>query len=399
MTPFANNPPGVFTPSLNTTATPATLTIAANPTGQPVGTYQGSFTIASNTSPNTPSVVVTMNLVVTNGCCLTVTPTSVSLTNAVPADGSTPITATGSFTVNVSGGLGPSWTASSSVPWLTIPSGSSGSGASTNGTYSALSNPTTSSRTGVITVTPLAGVPAAIQFTQPGSTAPLLDREVTALYQTILGRDPDAAGYTFWTGSGTAGLGQMADSFFTSPEAFNSDFAVLAAYQAATGAPPTFAQFLPAVAAAKSGAQVLPELFSALAAGNPSYTITTLYHNLLGRNNTEADAACASTGIAACFQTLIGYPATATPVNTPGSEFQHSGPHTNALYITLLYFTILDRDPDTAGFAFWSGIADGGGPGLAFQGSAGFPTRLQILGPGTPGQGFIGSQEFQAKFQ
>jgi len=45
----------------------------------------------------------------------------------------------------------------------------------------------------------------------------------------------------------------MADSFLTSPETFNSDFVVMAAYQAATGAPPTFAQFNAAVASLRAG--------------------------------------------------------------------------------------------------------------------------------------------------
>jgi hypothetical protein len=35
---------------------------------------------------------------------------------------------------------------------------------------------------------------------------------------------------------------------------------------------------------------------------------------------------------------------------------------------------------------------------LLFQGAAGYPTRIQILGPGTPTQGFIGSPEFQQLF-
>ena len=49
-----------------------------------------------------------------------------------------------------------------------------------------------------------------------------LDREERAMYQAILGRDPDAGGFAFWTGLGSAGLGQMVDSFMTSPEAVAS---------------------------------------------------------------------------------------------------------------------------------------------------------------------------------
>ena len=64
----------------------------------------------------------------------------------------------------------------------------------------------------------------------------------------------------------------------------------------------------------------------------------------------------------------------------------------------MIYFVTLSRDPDPAGLAFWTGIADGGGTGLLFQGNAGFATRIQILGPGTPNQGFIGGPEFQGLF-
>ena len=98
---------------------------------------------------------------------------------------------------------------------------------------------------------------------------------------SFLGRDPDPAGFAFWTGSGGAGLGQMADSFLTSPEAFNSDFAVMAAYQAATGAPPTYAQFTAAVTSVRAGTQTVAGLFNSLIGSG--YTATTLYQNLLNR--------------------------------------------------------------------------------------------------------------------
>ena len=64
----------------------------------------------------------------------------------------------------------------------------------------------------------------------------------------------------------------------------------------------------------------------------------------------------------------------------------------------MLYYMILSRDPDQGGLALWTGIANNGGPGLLFQGNAGFATRNQILGPGTPNQGYIGSPEFQGLF-
>ena len=74
------------------------------------------------------------------------------------------------------------------------------------------------------------------------------------------------------------------------------------------------------------------------------------------------------------------------------------GDHTNLLYIYMLYFTTLNRDPDAGGLAFWFGVANSGGAGVLFQGALGYPVRIQIVGPGTPNQGFIGSPEFQGLF-
>jgi hypothetical protein len=198
----------------------------------------------------------------------------------------------------------------------------------------------------------------------------------------------------------------MADSFLTSPEAFNSGFAVMAAYQAATGGPPTYAQFTAAVASVRAGAQTVGGLFNALMGS--SFTATNLYQNLLNRAPTAADSRCTSMTLANCFQNIIGYPApNISPVGAANNEFQSTGiyqttlaaDHTNALYVQMIYYVTLSRNPDPAGYAFWlSGVADTGGPGLLFQGNTGYPTRIQIMGPGTPGQGFIGSPEFQGLF-
>ena len=438
VTPFSNNPLGtgpsptpIFTASPTTLTVPAPpgtvgLTITANPAGLPIGTYQGSFTISSTATSNT--AVVTVDLVVESICSFTVSPTGpISLTNAVPANGSTPVSVPGSFSVAPSGSCTPTgstWTASSNASWLIITGGSSGNGGSVGtGTYLALSNPTTNTRTAVITFTPSVGNPSVITFTQTGSSATTLDRQVTALYQSILGRDPDPSGYAFWTGPGSTGLGSatlgtMADDFLTSPEAYNTDFAVMAAYQAGTGAEPTFAEFTSAVLSLREGAQTLGGLFTSLSAGTTGYSYTNLYINLLGRAPGSGDAACTSSGLATCFQTIIGYQATATPVG-PGtnSEFWSTGTfanhtascttgtctvagdHTNNMYIYMLYFTILGRDPDSGGLQFWLGVANSGGAGILFQGATESAVRLQILGPGAPGQGFIGSPEFQALYQ
>ena len=303
-----------------------------------------------------------------------------------------------SFTVTPSVGCG-AWTATSSNPaFLQITSGAAGNGAGAV-SFVRLNNTHTTQQGDTINVTS-GTASASYAVAETGSGDSQVYREVYALYEQLLGRDPDSGGFGFWTGAGGAELGQMADSFLTSPEAFNSDFAVMAAYQAASGAPPTFAQYTAAGASIRAGTS-LGGLFNSLIGG--SYTAGTLYQNLLDRQPTGAEiTAATNAGLANWFETLIGYPGSVTPMSTPNNEFQSTGTfhmdHTNALYVQMVYYVTLNRDPDPDGFAFWLSVANNGGPGILFQGAAGFPTRTQILGPGTPNQGFIGSPEFQGLF-
>lgn len=367
---------------------------------------------------NPTDVTIVRSRLGTSLCQIEVVPGGSNLTNPVPSTG-TPISVSGSFMVSAGAACTTSnpWVATSNSSWLIVTSGPTGNASSAASvTYLALSNATTSSRTATITVTPTTLSPVSFSASQPGSTAPLLDREVTALYQSILGRDPDSGGYAFWT-AGSSGLGETADAFFTSPESFNTNFAVIAAYQAATGAPPTYAEFTPAVLSVRLGGQTIAGLFSSLVVGNSSYSATNLYQNLLNRAPGSAeDAACISAGLSTCFETVIGYPQTVSPIGTTANEWQSTcgvgacigvgstthlstGDHTNALYIYMLYFTLLNVNPDPGGLQFWVGVANSGGAGILFQGTEGSPTRIQILGPGTPSQGFIGSPEFQSRFQ
>jgi len=303
-----------------------------------------------------------------------------------------------SFTVTPTAACG-AWSVTSSNPEFLI---ASGPGIGTGSvSFTLLNNTHASPQNYSITVSSGAAS-ATYPVTEAGSGDSEVYREVYALYEQLLGRDPDSGGFAFWTGTGDAGLGQMADDFLISPEAFNSDFAAMAAYQAATGAPPTFAQFTPAVASLRAGTQTVAGLFNSLTGSG--YSAGNLYENLLNRAPGSADSSCYAVSLSQCFQTIIGYPANATPVGVPDNEFQNTGSystapdHSNALYLQMLYYTILSRDPDASGFAFWLGVADSGGPGILFQGTAGYATRIQILGPGTPNQGFIGSPEFQDLF-
>lgn len=311
----------------------------------------------------------------------------------------------GTLTATVSSG-GPSQgvcggsggTFASSAPWLAA--GASGSTV----TFTALANSLSGARSGTIAIGSAAGASATVTVTEAADSEAIETRQVRALYESILGRDPDAGGFAFWTGAGANGLGYMADDFFTSPEAFNTDFAVIAAYQAGSGAPPTHAQFTAAVSAVRAGAGNIAGLFNSLIAGNPSYTATNLYQNLLGRAPTFLEEFSYDANLAVGFGAIIGFPSATSPVAAANNEFQSTGTfsqgidHTNSLYIRMLYFTILDRDPDQGGLAYWENVAASGGPGILFQGAAGLATRITILGTGIPGEGFVGSTEFAGSF-
>jgi hypothetical protein len=289
-----------------------------------------------------------------------------------------------------------------SGPWLTASVSAGGNIL----TFIALSNPTSLVRNGAVTIGSPTGASTTVMVSEQPDTETLAQRQVRTLYESILARDPDAGGFNFWTGVGAAGLGGMADDFLTSPESFNTDFAVMAAYQAATGNAPTYAQFEAAVGSIAAGTQTLPGLYTSLLGANTTAndaTATTLYANLLNRAPLPFDILTTeAVGLADWFQTLIGYPATATPVGTLNNEFQSTGiyttDHTNGLYIAMLYFVLLGRNFDVSGYDFWTAIANTGGPGILFQGPAGALTRLQILGPGIPNQGFLGSPEFAGDF-
>jgi len=357
---------------------------------------------ASATASDVTSIV--------QGCAFSF-PAAVSLNNSV-SGATTPASQGFSIAITPRGGCTGSttWTAAaeSTAYWLTVTAGTNGNGSSASMLQaSGLANTQTAPRSGSITITPSNGGPVTVMVTQApaSSTTPLIDLQVTALYQTVLDRDPDASGYAFWTGGGVAGLGQMLDSFLTSAEGFNFDFAVMAAYQAATGAPPTYAQFRVAVTALRAGQVSIATLFGSLAPQD--YTPASLYQNLLGRAPSASEAAAVnSQGLSYAFQSLIGFPAVNSPAASANNEFQSTGSfagtsaaadHTNALFVRMLYYTILLRDPDPAGLQYWTGVANSGGAGVLFQGNAGLAWRLAIEGT-SAGQGFAGSAEFQGLY-
>jgi hypothetical protein len=404
------------TPWLTVTSAPATangtsITISANAAGlQANMAYSGQVAITAPSVSDAPfTVPVTLDVLPPGACVVTLATSSANLTSAgtASAGGLLPEVPLTVGIAPVAGANCPgSYTVTSSASWLAATPGTN------SFTYTALSNPLTLARGAALTIATSGGGSQTFAVMEAANTSePLLDRQVRALYQTVLGRDPDSSGFAYWTGvyASGAALGQMVDDFLTSPEAFNSDFAVMATYQAATGGPPVYAQLTATVAAIRAGTQTIGGLFNSLTAGNPGYSATTLYENLLNRTPAQAEVSGYQAGPAAWFQMLIGFPSTSTPADAAENEFQSTGTfanlkstvgdHTNPLYVTMLYFVILNRDPDSAGLQYWLGIANSGGAGILFQGAAGYPTRIQILGTGIPLVGFLGSLEFESLYQ
>jgi len=268
--------------------------------------------------------------------------------------------------------------------------------------YIAFSNAQSSPRTASLTITPTvqASEPLVLTVTETAALQPLLVRQITAMYQRLLNREPDSGGFLFWTGPGTASLTLMVDSFLTSTEAQSTDFMVLAIYQAVLGRPPTFAEYQAAITAITQDQRTPEELLASLGtqyASDAAY-VNAVYVSLLGRAPTSAEVISAR--VNSPFQVLSAILA--------GDEFRNQGAfrtapdHSNALFIQMMYYTILSRDPDAAGFNFWLDVANSGGPGVYFNSQA---TRQLIEGAPTPScacplqGGFLGSVEFSSLFQ
>jgi ankyrin repeat protein len=283
---------------------------------------------------------------------------------------------------------------SSSVPWIVI---TSVTGGSVN--FNVFSNTKTSPRLGVIQITQGENT-LVTTMNQEASAAPALHRQVAFLYQRTLGREPDPAGFAFWTGPGAPSLGRMTADFLDSAEGQDSDFEVIAMHQAINGSAPGYRTYLAALEALRNGTTAESQ-FAAILGGSPcsgsaQATVECLYENMLGRAPTSSEI---SAGIPQ--QPFLLFASLLT-----GPEFQSTGgftaDHTNSLYVTMLFYLILEREPKASELASWLSVANGGGPGIYYNqrpeilgpGS----TQLQILGNGQSA-GFTGSAEFLAGFR
>jgi glucose/arabinose dehydrogenase len=124
----------------------AFITITAGSSGTGNGTV--NFSVAANSSASQRTGTMTIagqTFTVTQagtggGCTFTISPSSASVRRAG-----------GPGTTNVLAGAGCNWTAVSNVPWITITSGSSGSGNGSVG-YTVAENPTGTTRSGTVTI-------------------------------------------------------------------------------------------------------------------------------------------------------------------------------------------------------------------------------------------------------
>ena len=233
-------------------------------------------------------------------------------------------------------------TASSSAPWLVITSVAGGAIR-----FNVFTNTSSAPRTGSMQVSGVSNK-VTVTIDEAGSTAPLLNRQVAYLYQHVLGREPDASDLALWTGASVAGaaqaLGRMTVELLDSAEARDSDFQAMAMYQAINGSAPEYSTWLEVVQALRNG-KTAESQFTAMPGGS-GCAVECLYRNMLGRAPTAPELAAGIT--AQPFKLFTGL--------FTNPEFTKD--QTNALYITMLYYLILERAPNPSELALGQNAAD-----------------------------------------
>ena len=402
---------GTSTPPPQVTSTSGT---SYSPTLSPSSTYYWSVT-AVNAFGSTPSAVWSFTTASANACSFTLTPGSASLpatgTSTVeicpnnsgqPNCGVYPETPR-SFTVTPSAACGP-WTATSSSPgFLQVLSGASGSGPGTV-TFAQLTNTHNGQQSNTITVASANGVGDLHGHAGGKRRQPDLSRGLCAV-RTVSRPRPRLGRLRLLERRGRRGPGadgrRLPDQSGGLQQRLRGDGGLPGGHRRSAHLRPIHGGGGEHPGRRADGAG--PVQFADRLRFHIDHSVPESFEPGAGDGGL---AVASASGLTQCFQTIIGYPANTTPVSAPNNEFQSTGiyhttlaaDHTNALYVQMVYFVTLNRDPDPGGFAFWVGIANQGGPGLLFQGSAGYFYRDQILGPGTPNQGFIGSPEFQGLF-
>ena len=366
--------------------------IAANATGVP---RVGVITAGGQTFTVVQAAVGT--------CLFSISSTSATLGNGSGTFASIPA----SFAVNATDcTAADTWSATSDSRRLSVTSGASGSGTAvtTAVALSMLTNSTTLPQTAHVTVNAImSGIPVSMVFTvnQTGSSETEIQRAVRALYQTILGREPDPSGWAFWTGSGV-GVNIMADDFYRSPEFQNTGFDVFSIYTTVLDRLPTFAEWSSVTTALRTRTVSLAQMVDTLAGNVTSAVfVQSAILNGLGRSATADEV----TNYGA---QLDGGESKFNFLNTVIFTDPAFQSNTNGAFVAMLYYTILVRDYDQGGFAFWLAAATNppgiGGIYYVFNNPpAAYAAKLGILGTAVPPNpsalGFLGSPEFQGLIQ
>jgi uncharacterized repeat protein (TIGR01451 family) len=205
--------------------------------------------------------------------------------------------------------------------------------------------------------------------TQVATANPIddLDFFIRQLYIDFLGREPDPAGFNFWKArlTGTCPAGQTCDRIDTALRFFGSDefrergYFVYLFYHAALGRRPTYSEWIMDVSKL-NGFKTVAEQEAAKDAFIQEFTSRQEFMNLYNgaqTGQTFVDALIQKSGVTpASKQTLINN------YNTVGREktlraFMET-PEVQAAFVdrafvSMLYFGLLRRNAETAGFNFW----------------------------------------------
>lgn len=268
----------------------------------------------------------------------------------------------GSTSVNLSAPDGCSWIATSYAPWITIPGAGIGAGSAFI-QLAAAANPGPTI-TGSVTIM---GMPVTV--VQTGAQTPAAEALVTHLYLDVLGRPPDPGGLGYFAGAMESGLlsgGAAASQMYTSAEFINPWQLVASCYRAILARDADYQGWLYYTAVVQRGillpSQVINSFLGSAeftgAHGNTSDAdfITILYRNALGR---EPDPGgfdyfrnALATGAMTRDQVVTAFIGSPEFLARNGSR----------LLPLLLYFTLLRRDADPDGLAYYSGLLRSGVP-------------------------------------
>lgn len=199
---------------------------------------------------------------------------------------------------------------------------------------------------------------------------------VTQQYQDFLGRTPEPAGFSYWTGQisqcgvNSACLNrrrvEVSAAFFQAPEFFDTGGFIYRLYRIALQRNPTFNEFTadrPTGGADLAGRQrLLAENFVTRAEFRSRYDQlnSTAYVNTLivnaGITLTEEERTLLIISLAT--QGLTRAQVLLVILDRARQDAAFMQRERNRLFVLMQYLGYLQRDPDAAGFAFWLGVLD-----------------------------------------